>query len=119
METQGSYWRYCATPHWEPSINLCEYPDAYYVCVDLAGVRREDIDVQVQAGHLVLRGQRTVPRPDVQAEQVSIHHMEIEHGPFCREMDLPEDVDTQGIAARYKDGILWITLPRRPEQVQP
>lgn len=119
METQSSFWRYCATPDWEPSLNLCECPDAYYVCIDLAGMRREDIDVQVQSGRLGVRGTRPTPRPDTEAEHLHMHHMEIEHGPFCREIELPANVDAQGISARYKDGVLWIRLPKFQEQAQP
>lgn len=116
MDTQSSYWRYCATPQWEPSINICESSDGYFISADLAGARREDIDVQVQDNHLVIRGQRSIPRPDVQTEHLRMHHMEIEHGPFCRELDLPADVDPQGISARYKDGLLWIMLPKRGQR---
>ncbi len=116
METQSSYWRYCATSQWQPSINICEVQDAYHVCVDLAGMRRENIDVQVHADRMIIRGQRAIPRPDVPAEQLRMHHMEILHGPFCREMDLPPDVDPQGITARYTDGVLWVKLPKQAKR---
>ncbi len=115
-QTQGSCWRYCATAQWEPSINICESAQAYHVAVDLAGMRREDIDVQVQGGRLLVRGQRAIPHPDVESQQIRMHHMELQHGSFCREMDLPADVSAQQIAARYKDGILWIDLPKHPER---
>jgi HSP20 family protein len=117
--TQSGYWRYCATAQWEPSINICESANAYHVAVDLAGVRREDIDVQVQGGQLTIRGQRSVPRPNVEGQQLRVHHMEIEHGAFCRELDLPSDVIAHQISARYKDGVLWIDLPKRQERVEP
>jgi HSP20 family protein len=115
-ETQSSFWRYCATAQWEPSVNICESAEAYHIAADLAGVKREDIDVQVHAGRLLIRGQRCVPRPDVENQQLRVHHMEIEHGSFCRELDLPGDVNAQQIVARYKDGVLWIDLPKHQEQ---
>ncbi len=115
-DTQSSYWRYCATAQWEPSINICESAKAYHVAVDLAGMRREDIEVQVQGGQLTIRGQRSAPRPDCEGTRLRVQHMEIEHGSFCRELDLPADVDANRIAARYKDGILWIDLPKQQEQ---
>ncbi len=118
-QTQSSFWRYCATAQWEPSINICESAGAYHVAVDLAGMRREDIDVQVREGRLVMRGQRPLPRPDLPGEQLRMHHMEIEHGAFCRELDLPGDVASQEIAAHYKDGILWIDLPKSGEGGRP
>lgn len=118
-ETQSSFWRYCATAQWEPSVNICESAEAYHVAADLAGMKREDIDVQVHGGRLLIRGQRTAFRPEVEGQQLRMLHMEIEHGSFCRELDLPANVNPQQIAARYKDGILWIDLPKhqeRPEQ---
>lgn len=117
-ETQGSYWRYCAAAQWEPNINVCESARAYHVAVDLAGMRREEIDVQVHEGRLMVRGQRPIARPEMEGQPLSMHHMEIEHGPFCREFDLPGDVDPQQITARYKDGILWLDLPKLVEAPQ-
>jgi HSP20 family molecular chaperone IbpA len=38
--------------------------------------------------------------------------MEIDHGGFCREVELPEDVDRERIAANYRNGMLWIELPK-------
>ena len=38
--------------------------------------------------------------------------MEIDHGGFCREVELPEDVDRDRIAANYRNGMLWIELPK-------
>jgi HSP20 family protein len=118
-ETQGSFWRYCATAQWEPKINICECAGAYHVAVDLPGMRREDIDVQVQDRRLLIRGQRPILRPEIEGPQPSMHHMEIEHGSFCRELDLPGDVDPRQIAARYREGILWVDLPKISEGPQP
>jgi HSP20 family molecular chaperone IbpA len=44
--------------------------------------------------------------------RVRIHLMEIDHGGFCREVELPEDVDKDRIAANYRNGMLWIELPK-------
>ena len=50
--------------------------------------------------------------PGVQGpRRVRIHLMEIDHGGFCREVELPEDVDKDRIAANYRNGMLWIELP--------
>ena len=45
-------------------------------------------------------------------KRVRIHLMEIDHGSFCREVELPEDVDRDRIAANYRNGMLWIELPK-------
>src|SRR4051812_22692227 len=47
---------------WQPNVNLYETDVAYLVCVDLAGVHRESVDLHLVDGRLVLRGRRDVPR---------------------------------------------------------
>ena len=44
--------------------------------------------------------------------RVRIHLMEIDHGSFCREVELPEDVDRDRIVANYRNGMLWVELPK-------
>jgi HSP20 family molecular chaperone IbpA len=44
--------------------------------------------------------------------RVRVHLMEIDHGGFCRDVELPEDVDRDKIRAHYRDGILWIEIPK-------
>ena len=44
--------------------------------------------------------------------RVRIHLMEIDHGAFCREVELPQDVDRERISATYRNGMLWIELPK-------
>jgi len=103
---------------WTPSVNLYETSTHYIVCVDLAGVDKEQIDVTVTEQHLKLRGSRPVPShveaglhpPPV---RYRVHLMEIDHGRFCREVELPENVDRDRIKAAYRNGILWIELPKK------
>ena len=106
-------WLFSPSPKWQPAINFYETPDAYYICVELAGMRIEDIEVRREQHKLTIQGQRAIPRPQTSSEQVRIHLMEIDHGQFSRELDLPHDVDLERITAKYKDGMLWIELPRR------
>jgi HSP20 family molecular chaperone IbpA len=41
-----------------------------------------------------------------------VHLMEIDHGPFTREVELPPDADKAGISASYRNGMLWIEIPK-------
>lgn len=115
--TQG----YCGFAHtdqtWAPSVNLYETADAYRVCVDLAGVNKDRIDVNVSGHILSIRGQREVPRTphatSASAQRARVHRMEIDHGSFAREVELPTDVDSAAITATYRNGLLWIELPKR------
>jgi len=102
---------------WTPSVNLYETAGAYLVCVDLAGVEKEKIDIEVADRRLKLRGARAVPtyvRPDAAEvhEKVRVHLMEIDHGAFTREVEVPSDADPHRISASYRNGMLWIEIPK-------
>jgi len=125
---------------WTPNVNLYETATSYLVCVDLAGVDKQKIDVEiVEQQRLRLRGTRAVPsfdevipasdpqhgaasaahggQPiasdgDVGPKRVRIHLMEIDHGAFSREVELPLDVNRDNITANYRNGMLWIEIPK-------
>ena len=117
------YFGFAPSETWTPNVNLYETDEAYLVCADLAGVDKDKIDVTVVDGRLTFRGARAVPtRPDCAvgahvepagSKRVRVHLMEIDHGGFSREVELPHDVDKQRIAAVYRDGMLWIELPKK------
>jgi HSP20 family protein len=114
---------YSFFPHqsWTPSVNLYETETAYLVCVDLSGVEKQKIDIEVVQQRLTLKGVREVPAcPPAPAPvegagrwRVRLHLMEIDHGAFAREVELPQNVQQDKISARYTDGMLWIELPKK------
>ena len=79
----------------------------------------ERTPVTVENGRLKLRGTRTVPSnaesqaSNLRGRRVRLHLMEIDHGAFCREVELPEDVHHERINASYRDGLLWVELPKK------
>jgi HSP20 family protein len=114
------YYNFAPGETWTPSVNLYENETSYVVCVDLAGVEKEKIDVLIVDGRLKLRGTRSVPmHPDRASDaephgkRVRVHLMEIDHGSFCREVELPHDVHPDSVTANYRDGLLWIELPKK------
>jgi HSP20 family protein len=113
------YYNFCPSETWTPNVNLYETEADYLVCVDLAGVDKEKIDLLVVDGRLKLRGQREVDSSPDEAEsqdpnrRVRVHLMEIDHGSFCREVELPQDVDKERIAATYRNGMLWVQIPKK------
>lgn len=99
---------------WQPPTNVYETIDAYYVCVELSGVEQDEIDVQCKDGckFLTIRGVRGQPRPGGVKSALSVHAMEIDEGPFRRDIELPEPVVVDQIEATYAKGFLWVVLPR-------
>jgi len=116
-QVQKGYFNFCPAETWTPAVNLYENDIGYIVCVDLSGVDKEKIELVVLEGQLKLRGQRAVPvTPDggeARAKGLRVHLMEIDYGPFCREVGLPADVDQEKIRATYLNGMLWVELPRK------
>jgi HSP20 family protein len=97
---------------WRPAINAYRCEHCIRICVDLAGVDRSDIDLSLDGRHLSIRGMRDVPEPsDEEKEAMQMIAMEIDFGPFEREVRLPAEVDIKKIHADQKNGLLWIHLP--------
>jgi HSP20 family protein len=100
-------------PHaWEPAINAYRCENCIRICVDLAGVDRSLIDLTVEPRRLVIRGTRELPEPTGDegcAQQLLA--MEIDYGPFIREVSLPGEVEIEQAHAEQRNGLLWISLP--------
>jgi HSP20 family molecular chaperone IbpA len=114
--TKVNFSQFYAGQAWAPDINVYRCKDSIQICVDLAGVERSGIDVQVEPGRLVIRGERPPPEPkgsDCQTLQVLA--MEIDYGPFERHVMLPPEFAIESVTAKQSNGLLWINLPLREE----
>jgi HSP20 family protein len=100
-------------PHaWRPAINAYRCEECIRICVDLAGVDRSDIDLSIEGRRFSIRGVRDVPEPSgEEREAMQMIAMEIDYGPFEREVRLPGEVDIKKVHADQKNGLLWIHLP--------
>lgn len=108
------FYGFSPTDAWRPSVNLYETTGAFLICVDLGGMEKDEIDVQVDKGAVVIRGRRQSPLPPEGAKPIAVHLMEIDHGSFCRTVEIPSDVKEWEISATYQQGMLWIKLPKDP-----
>jgi HSP20 family protein len=95
---------------WTPAVNVSEAPDRYEIIVELAGVRREDIEVYTENHYLTIAGWRGDPTC---RDKVCVHQMEIEQGRFVRRLRLPDDADEAAVAARHREGLLYVMVPKR------
>jgi HSP20 family protein len=116
LQNKG-YYGFFSNENWTPNVNLYETEAAYLVCVDLSGVEKEKIDIEVVNGRLRMSGNRVVPMWTEETAKTNVrirmHLMEIDHGSFARDVELPQDVHHEQINARYRDGMLWIELPKK------
>jgi HSP20 family protein len=103
-------------PHtWEPAINAYRCESCIRICVDLAGVDRSQIDLTIEPRRLIIRGARELPEPThAEGRAVQLLAMEIDYGPFEREVSLPAEVEIDKAHAEPRNGLLWISLPLKP-----
>ncbi|MBP1635241.1 MAG: heat shock protein Hsp20 [Acidobacteria bacterium] len=94
-------------PGWMPPVDLYETADRYVITAEVSGLSREDIDIQVREGKLVLRGERPPRSSGERFERV-----ERGHGRFARAFVLPKAVEVEGITADLRDGVLTIEVPK-------
>ena len=98
---------------WQPPVNAYAYGDRFEVCVDLAGVPRQEIELEVDSRRLRIRGRRQPPEKACGLPTCGrILIMEIAEGDFERVLDFPVDLAPERCVARQENGWLWITLPR-------
>jgi HSP20 family protein len=94
---------------WAPPVEIYDTDDALMVRVELPGVAKEDVQVEVHENTLTLRGER---KPDAAIKEGQYYRQERTYGPFQRTFRLPIQVDTAKVQATYKDGLLELKLPK-------
>jgi HSP20 family protein len=93
---------------WTPPADIYETESGYRIAIDLPGVNRDTVEIDVDDNRLIVKGTRIV--------EESRHRNERPRGKFLRTFSIPGAVDQRGIGADYKDGVLQIHLPKRQEQ---
>ena len=94
---------------WAPPVEIYDADDALMVRVELPGVAKEDVHVEVHENTLTLGGER---KPDPQVKEGQYHRQERMYGPFQRSFMLPIQVETEKVQATYRDGLLELRLPK-------
>ena len=114
MEEAAAGARDCAYA-WQPVADVVETDAEFRVTLELAGVAREDVAVEIQGRELLIQGSRRFEK-DVRGGLYQM--LERSYGPFARSFALPKGVSRTEIAAVMKDGLLVVRLPKvRPERL--
>jgi len=92
-----------------PSVNTREADDAYYIEVDLPGVKKENISIDVKDNILTISGERVV---EEKRKDDEFYRVESVYGKFARSFTLPEDVDSDKIEAKAENGVLVVKIPK-------
>ncbi len=91
-------------------MDIKETRDAFILHADVPGVDPKDIDVHMENGILTIKGDRESEKKD---EREGYKRVERQYGAFYRRFSLPDTADAEKIAAKCKNGVLEITIPKK------
>jgi HSP20 family protein len=94
---------------WTPASDIYETDTGYVIAMDLPGIDREALEIDIDDNRLVVKGTRAIA-------ESRASRTERPRGKFLRTYSVPASVEQGKIAAEYKDGVLQISLPKRNEQ---
>lgn len=94
---------------WSPAVDIYETDTEVVLKAELAEVKQQDIQVQVEDDKLTIKGERRLPET---LKQEQFHHIERIYGPFVRNFTLSQNIDQEKIHADYRLGILTIVMPK-------
>jgi HSP20 family protein len=107
--TEGQLSDEVESADWYPPADVAESESEYLITIDLPGIDRSALDINIDEHRLAIRGTRTL-------DTAPKHRLERPRGRFVRSFGVPNAVDQAKISAEYKDGVLSVILPKRAEQ---
>ncbi len=94
-----------------PQVDIREGKKQYTITAEVPGVQEHDIDLSLDDGTLVIRGEK---RSEHEEKDEQYHRIERSYGSFQRMLSLPADADENTVKATFKDGVLTITIAKNP-----
>lgn len=94
---------------WAPPVDICERADSIQFKVELPGIPREDIEIEVSNGVLTIRGEKKITEEE---KGDTWHRREFRYGSFVRSFTLPSDMKSDEADASFKEGVLSIIIPK-------
>lgn len=92
-----------------PACEIIDEEKSYSISLDVPGLRKEDIDIEVKDNHLHISGER---KSQPKTDKNSVLRTERRYGKFSRVFSLPQNVNSEAIMARFDNGVLELTLPK-------
>lgn len=103
------------TGTWAPAVDIKEENDRFIVVADIPGVNKEDIHISLENSLLTINGERKVEKTE---EKNGYSRVERVQGQFYRRFSLPQTADAAQISAKYKQGVLEISIPKKEVSLQ-
>jgi HSP20 family protein len=96
---------------WAPAVEVFERDNKFLVRVDLPGLKKEDVKIEVTHDELTIEGERKLAKEE---QEEGFYRTERTYGTFYRRIAIPEHVKAEAAAATFKDGVLAIEMPTIP-----
>lgn len=100
------------TAFYEPDLDIQDLKDHYLMTLDLPGMEKDKINVEVTDHDIVVSGERNFQEESKDSRQ-GFYRMERRFGSFSRRLPLPEDASSEGVNADYSNGVLKIKIPKQ------
>jgi len=97
---------------WTPAVDIVEDKEGLKLHAELPGLKREDVKINIRDGVLTLQGERKFQD---EKKDDNYYRIERSYGMFARSFTLPKTVDLDKIRATMKDGVLELSIPKKPE----
>jgi len=97
---------------WLPAVDILEKEGDLILRAELPGVEENDIDLKLEGNVLTLKGERKFQE---EKDRDKYHRIESYYGSFARSFTVPDTADLEKISADFKNGVLTVTVPQRPE----
>lgn len=99
-----------------PAVNITEHPNEYLLSLAAPGMKKDDFKIDVDGNILRIRSEKEENKED---KNKKFSRKEYSYSSFSRSFSLPEEIRQEKINAKYEDGVLKISLPRKEESKKP
>lgn len=97
---------------WAPRVDVREEASRFVILADLPGIDPAGIEIQMDKNVLTLKGER---KSESKEDGAKFTRVERRYGSFERRFTLPDSADAEGVSAAGKNGVLEISIPKKPE----
>jgi HSP20 family protein len=97
---------------WTPSVDIYENENELVLSAEAPGIEDKDIEIKIENNTLSIQGERKIEK---ETKEENYHRIERSYGSFYRSFTLPTNINQDNIKAEYDNGVLRISMPKKPE----
>ena len=97
---------------WVPAVDIYEDENQLVLSAEVPGIDEKDVEIKIEDSTLIIQGERKMEK---ETKEENYHRIERSYGSFYRSFSLPNYIDQDKIHAEHENGVLKITMPKKPE----